>query len=74
MKLLVEIPDTLKQIADEEDAKTFSHIMWQAIMMDVVKNGQPIPDDCEILTKEAYEDLCKRASMSEQERWQKGLD
>ena len=53
MKLLVEIPDTLKQIADEEDAKTFSHIMWQAIMMDVVKNGHPIPDDCEILTKKS---------------------
>jgi hypothetical protein len=34
---------------------------------------QILPDDCEILTREAYEDLCKRASMSEQERWQKGL-
>ena len=73
MKLLIEISDTLKQIADEEDAKTFSHIMWQAILMNAVKYGQPIPDDCEILTKEAYEDLCARASMSEQEKWLKGM-
>jgi len=41
----------------------------------VVKNGQPLPEGCEILTKEAYSDLCLRASkseMSEQERWLKG--
>lgn len=33
-------------------------------------------DDCpleEVLTKDTYEDLCKRASMSEQERWLRGL-
>ena len=34
---------------------------------------QILPDDCEILTKEAYEDLCARASMSEQEKWLKGM-
>lgn len=27
-----------------------------------IKNGQPLPEDCEILTKEAYSDLCLRAS------------
>lgn len=34
--------------------------IWKAIA-----NGQPLPDDCEILTKDAYEDLCKRASADE---------
>lgn len=43
MKLLIEISDTLKQIADEEDIKTFSHFMWQAILMEAIKNGTPLP-------------------------------
>lgn len=28
----------------------------------VIENGQSLPDDCEILTREAYADLCMRAS------------
>ena len=31
-------------------------------------------DMAAMLTKIQYENLCMRASMSEQERWQKGLD
>lgn len=66
MKLLVEI--------NERKWQSVQDGTWcgsQEIAM-----GQPLPDDCEILTKEAYEDLCKRAaegSMSEQERWLRGL-
>ena len=44
MKLIVEISETLKDIADKEDAKTFSHMMWQAILMDAIKNGTPLDD------------------------------
>lgn len=62
MKLIIEVSEVLKQIVDEDDVKTFSHPMWLAICMDAIANGQPLPEDCEILTKEAYEDLCKRAS------------
>lgn len=43
MQLVIEISDTLKNIADNEDAKTFSHIVWQALLMDAIKNGQPLP-------------------------------
>ena len=44
MKLIVEISETLKDIADKEDAKTFSHMMWQAILMDAIKNGTSLDD------------------------------
>ena len=43
MQLVIEISDTLKNIVDDEDAKTFSHIVWQAIVMDAIKNGQSLP-------------------------------
>ena len=45
MQLVIEISDTLKQIADEEDVKTFSHLMWRAILMDAIKNGKQIDLD-----------------------------
>ena len=44
MKLVIDISETLKDIADKEDAKTFSHMMWQAILMDAVRNGTPLDD------------------------------
>ena len=34
----------------------------QVNVINAIRNGQPLPEDCEILTKEAYSDLCKRAS------------
>lgn len=43
MQIVIEISDTLKNIADNEDTKTFSHIIWQALLMDAIKNGQPLP-------------------------------
>lgn len=32
-----------------------------------LKNGTPLPEGAEILTKEAYSDLCMRASKAESE-------
>ena len=43
MQIVIEISDTLKGIADDEDTKTFSHIVWQAVLMDAIKNGTPLP-------------------------------
>lgn len=43
MQVVIEISETLKKIADEEDIKTFSHFMWLAIVMDAIKNGTPLP-------------------------------
>lgn len=58
MKLLVEIPNSLYA--------NLSKIQRGSIaskrVLDCVRNGQKLPRDCEILTKEAYEDLCIRAS------------
>lgn len=31
----------------------------------IVRNGTPLPDGAEILTKEAYSDLCLRASRAD---------
>ena len=43
MQIVIEISDTLKNIVDTGDAKTFSHLMWRAIVMDAIKNGTPSP-------------------------------
>lgn len=43
MQIVIEISDTLKNIVDTGDAKTFSHLMWRAIVMDAIKNGTPLP-------------------------------
>lgn len=43
MQIVIEISETLKKIADEEDIKTFSHFMWSTIVMDAIKSGIPLP-------------------------------
>lgn len=64
MKLLVEIPETIyEEAVNNRNYITVSKIelVWKAIT-----KGQPLPEDCKILTKEAYEDLCMRASKREE--------
>ena len=73
MKLLVEIPAYRYKAIKRIDVTQKPYTINERSAITVIKNGQPLPEDCEILTKEAYEDLCKRASMSEQERWLEGL-
>ena len=69
MKILVDIPKNTYK-----DVKKFVERSGIASAGDYyVAKGQILPDDCEILTKEAYEDLCARASMSEQAKWLKGM-
>ena len=60
MKLIIEISEETKK-----------NIHWYGLhlcprdennLVNAIRNGQPLPEDCEILTKEAYSDLCKRAS------------
>lgn len=58
MKLLIEIPD---QMHERISVDTVSMREMQLLLM-VIRQGQPLPEDCEILTKEAYSDLCLRAS------------
>lgn len=58
MKLVIDIPeDTYNAIQENYYCGILNSDMYNAI-----KNGQPLPDDCEILTKEAYADLCFSAS------------
>ena len=57
MKLIIDIPDTLKNIADEADIKTFSHFMWSVQLMDAIKNGTPL-DDSEAEKIEAVQSYC----------------
>ena len=53
MQIVIEISKTLKDIADKEDFKTFTHFMWQAILMDAIKNGTPLPKGHgDLITKE----------------------
>jgi hypothetical protein len=60
MQIVIEIPKTLKEIADEEDIKTFSHFIWSAIIMDAIKNGTPIPKGHgKIIAEPTEEDIAK---------------
>ena len=43
MQVVINISETLKDIADKDDIKTFSHFMWQCILIDAIKNGTPLP-------------------------------
>lgn len=62
MKLLVEIPDYRYRAIKKIDVTQKPYTINERSAITVIKNGQPLPEDCEILTREAYEDLCNRAS------------
>lgn len=62
MKLLVEIPDYRYRAIKKIDVTQKPYTINERSAITVIKNGKPITDDCKILTKEAYEDLCARAS------------
>ncbi len=58
VKLLIEIPNRFY-------AKVLDEFYTHADLIDgmkAIRDGQILPDGCEILTKEAYADLCMRAS------------
>lgn len=42
MKLVIDIPDAIKEMADEDDKKLI-HMMWMLILIDTIKNGVVLP-------------------------------
>lgn len=56
MKLLIEIPE------EKYNYFILNRNSYKRSIAESIINGQRLPDDCEILTKEAYADLCMRAS------------
>lgn len=73
MKIVIDLPETLKKIADEEDIKTFSHLMWSAIIMDAIRNGTPLPKGHGRLIDEQH--IIDRFKPVEKfEYWRIGLD
>ena len=59
MQIVIEISETLKKIADEEDIKTFSHFMWSTIVMDVIKSGIPLPKGHgDLIDRNAFVNKC----------------
>lgn len=67
MKLLVEIPNYRYRAIKKIDVTQKSYTINERSAITVIRNGQPLPEDCEILTKEAYEDLCLRASKEQED-------
>lgn len=61
MKLLVEISDEKYNFIIER-YKEDKGLQTRENLYKTIATGQPLPEDCEILTKEAYEDLCMRAN------------
>ncbi len=67
MKLLVEIPDYRYRAIKKIDVTQKPYTINERSAITVIKNGQPLPEDCEILTSKAYEDLCLRASKEQED-------
>ncbi|MBQ6148954.1 MAG: hypothetical protein IJI83_05355 [Oscillospiraceae bacterium] len=57
MELVIDIPEKLYN-----KMKTYQGLDDTYV---AVKNGIPLPEGAEVLTKEAYSDLCMRAAESE---------
>lgn len=57
MKLVIDIPEK-----DYKRMKEQSMFGRADVWRKAIQNGQPLPDGAEILTKEAYSDLCTRAA------------
>ena len=54
MKLLIEIP--------EETYDYWKEHKHEYVLSEAIANGKPLPENGEILTKEAYADLCIKAN------------
>ena len=67
MKLLVEIPDYRYRAIKKIDVTKKPYTINERSAIIVIQNGQPLPKDCEILTKEAYSDLCLRVSKEQED-------
>lgn len=42
MQIMINIPDAIKEMADEGDKKLI-HMMWMIILIDAIKNGVVLP-------------------------------
>lgn len=42
MQIMINIPDAIKEMADEGDKKLI-HMMWMLILVDAIKNGVVLP-------------------------------
>lgn len=69
-KIVIEIPEEEYNIILLSDKTAMSECASKEAMMYAIKNGTLLPEGAEILTKEAYSDLCLRASKeSKTGRW-----
>ena len=58
MQIVIDIPSHIYKTLIETG--TYGYYRFDS--KSAIKHGQLLPEDCEILSKEAYEDLCMRAS------------
>ena len=58
MKLMIDIPKEEYERMKEQSVFGYMLGVWKQ----AIKNGTPLPEGVEILTKEAYSDLCTRAA------------
>lgn len=64
MKLVIDIPDAIKEMADEGDNKLI-HLMWMLILIDAIKNGIILPKGHGRLIDESKIDWL----IAQDERW-----
>lgn len=61
MQVVIDIPKEMYKSA------LSGYLCDSETLVNAIKNGTPLPEGAEILTKEAYSDLCMRASKAESE-------
>lgn len=59
MKMVIDIPEEMYNMACK-----YPEMVLAGYPL-CIKNGTPLPEGAEILTKEAYSDLCLRASKAD---------
>ena len=57
MKIVIDVPNWLYNAIMEHREPVYSQSLG-----DAVRDGTPLPEGAEILTKEAYSDLCMRSA------------
>lgn len=62
MQIVIDIPEKTYEYAKNYRTSQIFSLKDNCICMDAIREGQLLPKDCEILTKEAYSELCLRAS------------
>ena len=71
MKIVIDVPKEQYITINATTQKDVVTVIDDRLRIKAIKNGTPLPDGAEILTKEAYSDLCMMAAERPEKRTEK---